>query len=188
MSWRILNDDLDKRDTYDGEVRPTNTAPVIVPHGPKTVSIENLRWGFKKWDGQGVIINARVETLHQKAMFSKLLYTGRCVVPASVYYEWEKVGRDKVKHLIKDKSGNLLFMAGLYRESPDGGREFVIITKDPDEEVKKIHDRMPAILRVDQIEDWFTGRLTPDDISKTSFNMDVVPCNQEYAQLSLEFQ
>ena len=187
ISLRIHHDDFDNRPNKDGEVRPTDKAPVIIHQGTGAISIENLRWGFKRWDSSGVIINARVETLHVKAMFSKLLYVGRCVVPAGEYYEWEKIGREKVKHFIKDKSGNLLFMAGLYRESSDG-REYVIITKDADDPVAKIHDRMPILLRTDQIEAWLSGELSPEDIAKASFNLDVSPCDDSYVQLSLEFE
>ena len=186
ISLRILNDELDDRPLYDGEVRPTNEAPVIIHQGTGVISLENLRWGFSKWDGKGVIINARVETLQVKPMFSKVLQIGRCVVPAGEYYEWKKTGRENVKHFIKDKDSNLLFMAGLYRTAPDGiGREFVIITKDPDSEVEKVHDRMPVLLKVDQIEDWLSGTLSPDDIVKREFNMNVEPCDDEYVQLTL---
>ena len=186
IALRIINDDYEDGPGRDGEVRPTDTAPVIIHQDVGAVSIDNLQWGFKKWDGKGVIINARVETLHIKNMFSKLLYAGRCVVPAGEYYEWETVGNNKVKHFVKDKNCNLLFMAGLYREAPDdGGREFVIITKDADEAVGKIHDRMPVLLTVGQIEDWLSGKLSPDDIVKTDFNMDVEPCPGEFVQLTL---
>ena len=185
---RIHHDDFDNRPNKDGETRPTNKAPVIIHQGTGVISIENLRWGFKKWDNSGVIINARVETLHLKAMISKLLYMGRCVVPAGEYYEWEKIGWEKVKHFIKDRSGNLLlFMAGLYRESSDGdGREYVIITKDADDSVAKIHDRMPVLLRADQIGAWLSGELSPEDITRGSFILDVSPCDDSYVQLSLE--
>jgi putative SOS response-associated peptidase YedK len=46
---------------------------------------------------------------------------------------------------MKDTEGNLLFMAGLYRETEEG-REFVIITKDAYGNVTEIHDRMPVIM------------------------------------------
>jgi putative SOS response-associated peptidase YedK len=182
-AMKIVKDDFEEYDQEGGEVFPTNHAPVITM-GQDGVSFENLRWGFKKWDGKGVIINARVETIQTKSMFAKHLIAGRCVVPAGEYFEWERVGKDKVKHFVKDREGNLLFMAGLYRDTADG-REFVIITKDAYGEAEKIHDRMPVILRAGQIEDWLSGKLSPDTITKLAFNVTVTPCESDFTQMSL---
>ena len=187
VSLRILNDDFTDyvKPTGDGEIRPTNHAPVIISKGQGVVSFESLRWGFKKWDGKGApIINARSETLETVNMFAPLLQAGRCVAPAGEYYEWKKAGNNKSKHFIKDKEGNLLFMAGLYRDA-DAGREFVIITKDAAGDVADVHDRMPVILRVSQIEEWLSGKLSPDDIVSQDFNAHVELCDGEFEQLSL---
>jgi putative SOS response-associated peptidase YedK len=172
---RIVKDDFTDYEKNHNEVFPTDHAPVITM-GQEGVSFENLKWGFKKWSGKGVIINARVETVQTKSLFAPLLTVGRCLVPAGEYFEWEKVGRDKIKHHIKDAGGNLLFMAGLYRETTDG-REFVIITKDAEGEVADIHDRMPVLLRTDQMEAWLSGTLSPDEIADTHFNASVVPAD-----------
>jgi putative SOS response-associated peptidase YedK len=176
ISMRIVRDEFEDYEEKIGEVRPTDSAPVITMDGDG-LSFENIKWGFKKWQGSGVIINARSESLDEKPMFAKLLSLGRCVVPASEYYEWEKTDGGKRKHYIKDTNGNLLFMAGLFRETSDG-KEFVIITKDAVGEAETIHDRMPVILRADQIELWFNGTLSPDDITDMGFNVTVKPCNE----------
>ena len=85
---------------------------------------------------------------------------------------------------MKDTDGNFLFMAGLYRETEDG-REFVIITKDSFGDITDIHDRMPVILRADQIESWLNGNLSPGEITKMNFNVSVNPCKNVCIQLSL---
>jgi putative SOS response-associated peptidase YedK len=75
-------------------------------------------------------------------------------------------------------------MAGLYRDVKDDKnpdetiREFVIITKEATGEMAKIHDRMPVILRVEQIESWLTGVMTPEDIEKMEFDVAVNPCDE----------
>jgi putative SOS response-associated peptidase YedK len=180
---RIVKDDFTEYDRPPGEIRPTNSAPVILGQGSGGVSFESLRWGFRKYGGKGVIINARSETLTAKGMFSSCLTAGRCVVPAGEYYEWESLQKTKRKHFVKDKDGNILFMAGLYRHAPDipEGREFVIITKDACGEVEAIHDRMPVILTASQIEPWLSGRLTPEEISGLDFNVTVTPCDEKTA-------
>lgn len=192
LSLQIIKDDFENYDEEPGEVFPTNHAPVITKND-EGIAFESLKWGFKKWNSPGVIINARSETMKQKSTFSRHLETGRCVVPAGEFFEWEKLHTGKKKHYAKDREGNLLFMAGLYRDvidenDPDGYiREFVIITKAATGEMAKIHDRMPVILRVEQIEPWLTGVITPEDIGKIDFDVEVAPFenDDEEKQISL---
>lgn len=182
LSLRIVKDDLDFNDENGVEVFPTNKSPVITKYGDG-VAIENLKWGFHKWNSPGVIINARAETIQIKPLFSKYLESGRCVIPAGEFFEWDRSGSGKRKFYAKDKEGNLLFMAGLYRNikddtTPEGYiREFVIITKEATGEISRIHDRMPVILRVDQIEAWLIGKMTPEDIVNLEYDVSVLPCD-----------
>ncbi len=130
MSLRIVRDEFSDDDEAlrpGDEVRPTERAPVLIKNS-EGLSFESIKWGFKKWRGTGEIINARCETIKTAATFSGLIEAGRCVVPAGEFFEWERLGKEKRKHFVKDKNGNILFMAGLYRNTEDG-REFVIITK-----------------------------------------------------------
>lgn len=188
LSLALVRDDFEEYDKAPGEVFPTNSAPVITKN-KDGIAFESVKWGFKKWNSPGVIINARSETMRNKSTFSRHLETGRCVVPAGEFFEWEKVpgktGSDgKKKHYAKDRDGNLLFMAGLYRDVKDESnpertiREFVIITKEATGEMARIHDRMPVILRVEQIEPWLTGEITPQDIERMEFDVSVNPCNE----------
>ena len=182
-SLRLVKDDFEEYNQKAREVRPTDHAPVITMNN-EGVSFENLKWGFKKWKGSGVIFNARSETLKTVGMFSKCLKAGRCVVPVGEYFEWERLANGKCKYYVKDKEGNLLYMAGLYRDTGEG-REFVIITKDAIGDVAKIHDRMPVILQVNQIEAWLSGKLAPEDIVRLGFNVNVFPfADEENEQLS----
>ncbi len=197
LSMAIVRDDFEHYDEVSraygsgGEVFPTNHAPVITKND-EGIAFESAKWGFKKWNSPGVIINARAETMKNRSTFSKRLETGRCVVPAGEFFEWEKLSSGKKKHYAKDRDGNLLFMAGLYRDTADENnpgetvREFVILTKDSTGEMAKIHDRMPVILRLEQIEPWLTGEITPEDTLKMDFDVSVLPCeSDEETQLTL---
>ena len=55
-----------------GEIRPTNNAPILTLDGNRLVP-QPVSWGFPKWDGSGVVINARSESALQKTMFEKPL-------------------------------------------------------------------------------------------------------------------
>jgi len=186
LSLQIVKDEFTQYGEETGEICPTDRAPVILQVKEKSdnaISFESVRWGFKKWDGSGVIINARCETIKIRSTFSKLIEAGRCVIPAGEFFEWEKLGKDRRKYFVKDENDNILFMAGLYRDSDDG-REFVILTKKAAGEMRKIHDRIPVILRVDQLEGWLSGKLSPDDLEKLDYNVTVTPCEDENADIS----
>jgi len=45
-----------------------------------------MKWGYQT--KFSLIINARVEEIHEKYSFKPLLNTKRCVVIAEGYYEW----------------------------------------------------------------------------------------------------
>ena len=46
-----------------GEIFPCDTAPVLQGNGQIAFGASMI-WGFPKWDGKGVIFNARSETAH----------------------------------------------------------------------------------------------------------------------------
>ena len=177
---RLARDDFGNYEApLQQEVFPTNRAPIVTSNNVE-LTFEMGQFGFEKWDGKGVIINARAETAHEKSMFKKHITNRRCVVPASGYYEWkppDEGQRKKIKHLIKDKGGNLLFMAGLWREGKDG-REFVVITKDPVGDIADIHDRMPVMLRTDQLEAWLSGAMSIEALASLEYECFGEPCEE----------
>ena len=172
ISLKLVRDELEGNEETGTlmEVAPTNRSPVVTSDG-SALSFEHAKFGFERWDGKCVIINARSETVKEKSMFKSRVQAGRCVVPAAGYYEWKAVEgqKKKDKHIIKDKRGNLLFMAGLYRDGKDG-REFVIITKNPVGDVVEIHDRMPVILVVNQLESWLSGEMPIDALASLDYD------------------
>lgn len=137
-------DDADTRAAMDllprAEVRPTDRVPVI---GPRRVPV-TLTWGLRvDWDAKP-LINARAETLAEKATFRALL-NKRCLVPATAFFEWTAPSsgqRRKRRHRIARADAHLPAMAGLV---DDCGR-FVVITRAATEAMAAIHHRMPAFL------------------------------------------
>ena len=130
--------------------------------GPRKVK---MRWGFKGERG-GLIINARIETVRQKPMFSALASRQRCAVPASGYYEWRR--SDHQKYSIVLDGYNPVYLAGLYRRG-EAGMELVILTRSPTASIRPVHNRMPVILRnKEEMMAWLdgmeTGSVTSDEI------------------------
>lgn len=137
-----------------GEIFPTNIVPVLSPKGDMTA----MRWGFPKFGGKGEIINARSETAAEKNMFKKPITEGRCLIPASWYFEWEKRGKQKIKYALATPDNRPIWMAGLSKVDYKTGESlFVIMTRPAWSNISFIHDRMPVILPKERHDEWLNG-------------------------------
>jgi putative SOS response-associated peptidase YedK len=146
------------------------TIPVIV-HDESGNHCKFMHWGLiPYWAKDPIIgsrmINARAETLTEKAAFKHLIGTRRCIIPADGFYEWRKEGKRKVPMWVHLKSREPFAFAGLWDlwRKPDGTpvESFTIITTEPNDLVRPIHNRMPVILRQQDEEQWL-------DVPRTSF-------------------
>ncbi|MEO8684037.1 MAG: SOS response-associated peptidase, partial [Devosia sp.] len=128
------------------------------------------RWGLvPRWVKDPrefpLLINARVETMAEKPAFRDALKHGRCIIPASGYYEW-RTNPDKTKQpfYITLADGQPMALAGLYAiwSGPEGEEVDTVatITVPANPQLSVIHDRMPAILRGDAIGQWLDVRGT----------------------------
>jgi putative SOS response-associated peptidase YedK len=176
----------------DFNVAPTKPVPVVLTRGggdthdrgseertrPENVrELHIARWGLVPfWAKDASIgarmINARVETAHEKPAFRRSFALHRCLVPADGYYEWETT-EDGVKqpHFIRPADGGMLPMAGLYAvwRSPEapGGRllSCTVITTEATDDVGRIHDRMPMLVEPERFAAWLDPSLThPDEV------------------------
>lgn len=151
-----------------GEIRPTNVVPVIAPNRSGGKAVFPMKWGFTI-PGRPLLINARTETAAEKPTFKESWEKRRCVIPASWYYEWEHLssntGKKKTgdKYIIQPKAYSITWLAGLYRME-DGLPAFTILTREPSEELRRIHDRMPLILSKEQIAAWIDPRRDPNEL------------------------
>jgi putative SOS response-associated peptidase YedK len=150
-------------------IAPGQLVPVVISHSPHRAVL--MRWGLiphwaKDQKTAYKMINARVETLAQKPAFRSLVAANRCLVPASGYYEWKGDGRDKTPYYIHPNAHAYVAFAGLYDvwAKPDGEElyTFTIITKDTDEFMAHLHDRMPVILERELEDDWLDTEITSE--------------------------
>ncbi len=145
-----------------GEVYPTNIAPVITAEAPAL-----MKWGFSRYDGKGQIINARVESAAEKPMFKHAYSAGRCLIPASYYFEWRKDGKARFKYAIGHSEP--IFMAGLYRREKDSSLPvFVIMTRPAAPGIAFIHDRMPVIVPASAQAMWLAEPIPPQALNDVS--------------------
>lgn len=128
------------------DMRPTDQALIIDGAGPRL-----MRWGLAVSWGKKPMINARAETLAEKATFRPLLER-RCLVPMTAYLEWRTADDgSKRKNRIAPAAGLAAF-AGL-----SDGEAFTIVTCAPAPAIEHIHDRMPVILDAQGAATWMDG-------------------------------
>jgi putative SOS response-associated peptidase YedK len=117
------------------------------------------------------MINARMETVAEKPAFRRAFERRRAILPADGYYEWyetaERTAAGKPRKqpfFIRPKDGSILAMAGLYElwrdpaKSDDDPTRWLwtctVITTDAEDELGRIHDRMPLMLTPDAYDAW----------------------------------
>jgi putative SOS response-associated peptidase YedK len=167
FTFRVpANDRIRKR----FNIAPTQEAPVIrvARNGGREVAM--LRWGLVPFWAKDLkvgtrMINARSAGVEDKPAFREAVKQRRCLVPASGFFEWHGEPRRKQPWAITVPGQPLFAFAGLWeRWKPAEGEPvetFTIVTTDANEQVARIHDRMPVILPMDAADTWLTA--PPDE-------------------------
>ncbi len=141
--------EIDKTGTEAGDILPSRQAAVITGLG-HPLAAARMAWGFLKFDGKGLVINARAESALEKRSFRESVLHRRCVIPARGFYEWNK---EKEKFTFERTDRDVLFMAGCFCPF-DGQDRFVILTTAANPSVSPVHSRMPLILERDELTAW----------------------------------
>ncbi|MDD3704508.1 MAG: SOS response-associated peptidase [Clostridiaceae bacterium] len=146
------------------EIFPTDMVAIITEEGGHNY-IDAAKWGFDNPYDKRPLINARGETVDQKRTFKDMFTNGRCIIPATAFFEWQKnEEKKKTKMLITVKDVPIFGMAGIYRNvlNEDGSKIFraAIITISANKVMSEIHDRMPVILPADAEKVWLDNTIT----------------------------
>ena len=109
-------DEIDSKIEPSYNVAPTQKVAVILRNDYNRLSV--FRWGLIPfWAKDPKIgnrmINARAETLAEKPSFKNSLRRKRCLIVADGYYEWKKIGNQKIPMYIFVKGQKLFGFAGL---------------------------------------------------------------------------
>ena len=152
-----------------GEVRPTDVAAVLAPDRNGKRAVYPMKWGFSIKGLNTPTINARTESAALKPSFREAWKLHRCAVPASWYYEWEHImrpdGKTRAgsKYAIQPRGASMTWLCGLYRIE-DHLPVFTVLTREPSEDIEKIHNRMPLILPEDLIDRWICPDTKPEEL------------------------
>lgn len=136
-------------------VRPTNEIPVVLSSEPNVV--QNAHWGLTpswgKEKGINLLFNTRSDSLIEKPYFNRLFNKNRCIIPADGFYEWAKVGSEKLPYRFVLKNEDPFVFAGIWLMH-EGKPQVSLITTEANALVEPIHARMPAIIPLDHAKEW----------------------------------
>lgn len=114
-------------------------------------------------------LNARIESLHEKASFKHLIRSKRCIIPSTGFFEFQTNGAQKKPFFIYPKNSTLFHLAGIYDTwvnlmNRETYYSFTIITREANSLMAEIHNsrkRMPFLLNPNDYSSFLKG---DDDI------------------------
>ena len=163
--YRLTQAPPNLRPNYN--VCPTDPISAIIP-GDNGLFLMPMRWQLiPRWWKKSLkelpaTFNARAETVAEKPMFRDAFKRNRCLIPASGYFEWHTVGKEKQPYYFTPRNGSVLTFAGLWEEWKDRVNNETItsctmIITTANRFVSAVHDRMPVILEQENIGPWLSG-------------------------------
>ncbi len=143
-------------------IAPTQQVPVVRADSVSGRRLEIVRWGLTPawWTQPRPIINARCETIEKR--FERSFHDRRCLVPATGFYEWQKLGGARQPFHVRRRDRRLFAFAGIWDRFRGAGGEPVdacaILTTRPNRLVEPLHNRMPVILSAPQYATWLDAK------------------------------
>lgn len=168
---RLLNATLaagiDDDTTPSWNVGPQRRLFGVAEHEGERV-LDRYKWGLlPSWAKDPSIsnrlFNARGETVADKPSFRTAFKKRPCIIPVDGFYEWDhRPGRDKQPHLFTRRDEEPLLLAGLYEywhdpmtpEDAPWTQTCTVITTTSNEDMEEIHDRMPVVVELADIDQW----------------------------------
>lgn len=143
-----------------GEICPGDCAAVLAPNRNRQTALFVMRWGFRL--EKRLVFNARSETAAQRGMFRDSLRDRRCLIPAASFFEWDHRLKKPAKFRFWPEGRPMMYLAGLYRFEPDEPLPvFSVLTRPAEGVIADMHDRMPVIVREEQLDLWLDQGLNP---------------------------
>ena len=136
--------------------------------------LDRFHWGLVPFWAKDVsmgarMINARAETVASKPSFRTAFKKRRCLIPADGFFEWQQKKGEKQPIFIRLPGDTPFAFAGLWESwGPEDDTASVylsctIITTEASDSMRRIHHRMPVVLRSEAYAPWLDPE--NDDLS-----------------------
>lgn len=123
---------------------------------PSNQNPNKLNEYYKKAVKFGGGLNARAEKLFDHFIYKHSIFSQKCLIPVSGFFEPHTYQKKKYPFYIKNAKGQLLMLGGIYTRIDDQ-ITFSIITKKASPLFEKIHNvkkRQPLLIENDQWNKW----------------------------------
>ena len=167
-------------------ISPSSLINVIYKDNKK-LYIDNLFWSYSFLNKQNnitqFVINARIETIVSKYLFKESFIKRKCLIISNGYFEWKKIDNNKQPYFISIPKNELMFFGGIWRQEINNNIKsnvVCIITKEANENLSKIHSRMPLIMSHNEGMDF----LNDDDNRFLEKNKSVIEDDIDYFPVS----
>ena len=142
------------------------------------LTLDSLEWGYsfynKNTNNNQLIINSRIETINSKLIFKESFLKRKCIVLSNGYIEWKHSAKDKLPYFINIPEKELFFLAAIWRLEKINNKYTSVcclITKQANNEIKYIHDRMPVIFSAKEALNFLND--DKNEYSKSPFKSEI---------------
>jgi putative SOS response-associated peptidase YedK len=147
--------------------KPSVLAAATWGIAPKNQKVSELKVYYKEAVKFGGGLNARAEKAFVHFLYRPSIFTKRCIVPVSAFFEPHDHKGKKYPFVFKPKSEGSLSLAGLYTRI-DNKVTFTLLTQEASPLFARIHNkknRQPIILNVKQADHWLNNDLKEEGIA-----------------------
>lgn len=183
VQYKVKLSDESKRELFDEPrfhiIGFTHVQMLIIPQekpsvlaaatwgiAPENKKVEELKAYYKEAAKFGGGINARAEKAFDHFLYKQSIYTKRCVIPVSAFFEPHDHKGNKYPFVFKPKDKDFISLAGIYTRI-ENKVTFAILTKDASPLFAKIHNkknRQPVMLSAELEKDWLKDDLDQEEI------------------------
>jgi putative SOS response-associated peptidase YedK len=158
-------------------IAPSQPVAVVraEPSGDRR-TLAMLKWGLlprATAEPTRPLINARAESAWSRPSFREAFARRRCLLPATGFFEWTGVAKKRQPFYFRMVSGRPFAFAGLWEPpfDPVDPATVTILTTEPNDVVRPLHDRMPVIVAPEAYGRW----LSPPTVSAASLRPLLAP-------------
>ncbi len=171
---------VDVRDNFPPRynICPTQPVAAIRQNEMRQREYRLMRWAFTPSWAKGEflaslakrpLINARSETVLEKASFRSAFKRRRCLVPADGFYEWQaKPAKAKQPFAIHKRKDGPFGFAAIWETAvdPDGGEidTLAILTVAAGPDMRGLHSREPVVIAPESYKLWLEADERDADI------------------------